>query len=377
MSTGHLLANLVRFGRLLRGAGLAIGADRMQTGLRAVQLVDLRRTDDVYGALRAAWLDRPEQQQLFDQAFRLLWGNPRQPRTLDSGRVDAASDQAHRESGAPSLWSIGETERSCGTGTTGWSRREALTTRDFEQMSEQELREAQALLHQLRWQRRSLPSRRWRTDPRGSQVDRRATLQASLRTPDGPARLAWRRRRVLPPPLVLLCDVSGSMDGYARMLLHFAHALSHDGGRVHTFVFGTRLTNITRQLNCRDVDTALGRVGSTVADWSAGTSIGDSLHVFNRDWSRRVLSRGAVVLLISDGLDRGDPVRLEQAMARLHRSCRRLIWLNPLLRYADFQPRARGMRTMLPHVDELRAVHNLASLQQLSRVLEATPRMLT
>jgi len=221
------------------------------------------------------------------------------------------------------------------------------------------------------------PTRRFAPDPRGARADMRATLRAALRS-GGIVELRRKSRRMRPPPLVVLCDISGSMSRYSRMFLHFMHAITNDRDRVFTFVFGTRLTNITRYLRFKDVDLALDKVAEAVADWSGGTRIGHCLVDFNLYWSRRVLGQGAVVILITDGLDRDVGVGLAHEMDRLHRSCRRLIWLNPLLRYEGFEPKSLGMRAMLPHVDEFRPVHNLDSLENLVTVLSApAPRRLT
>jgi uncharacterized protein with von Willebrand factor type A (vWA) domain len=213
-----------------------------------------------------------------------------------------------------------------------------------------------------------LPTRRFRPDPLGARIDMRATLRAALRSADSiPLRRRSARRRH--PPLVILCDISGSMSRYSRLILHFMHAVTNDRDRVHTFLFGTRLTNITRQLRHRDIDVALEKVGASVEDWSGGTRIGRCLAEFNNQWSRRVLGQGAVVLFISDGLDRDGGEGLAKEMERLHKSCRRLIWLNPLLRYEAYEPRSLGARSIMPHVDEFRPVHNLESLADLTRVL--------
>jgi uncharacterized protein with von Willebrand factor type A (vWA) domain len=215
------------------------------------------------------------------------------------------------------------------------------------------------------------PTRRYQPSPSGRRIDLRATLRQSVRAGGHLLALERRKPRRRPPPLVVLCDISGSMGRYSRMLLHFLHAVTNDRDRVHSFLFGTRLTNITRQLRTRDIDLALDRVGQAVQDWSGGTRIGAALHEFNRVWSRRVLGQGAVVLLITDGLDRDAGDGLGHEMERLHQSCRRLVWLNPLLRWDGFAPKSSGIRAMLPHVDEFRPVHNLASLAALASALSA------
>jgi uncharacterized protein with von Willebrand factor type A (vWA) domain len=208
-------------------------------------------------------------------------------------------------------------------------------------------------------------TRRFRADPHGRRADPRAMMRSALRTGGDLIVPKFRSPREVHPPLVVLADISGSMSQYTRIFLHFLHALVEKRRRVHTFVFGTRLTNLTRQMRHRDPDEALAEASKAVKDWSGGTRIGDALHEFNRLWSRRVLSQGAVVLLITDGLERDDISGLSREMERLHKSCRRLIWLNPLLRFDGFEPRARGVRAMLPHVDELRPVHNLSALSDL------------
>ena len=236
-----------------------------------------------------------------------------------------------------------------------WSDREVLRSRDFEQMSAAELAEAKAAIASLKLAVPPAPTRRYRPHPRGSLVDMRATLRRSLRQGAGEVLLVRRRRLGKPAPIVVLCDISGSMSRYSRVLLHFAHALTRDRTRVSSFVFGTRLTNISRQLRDRDVDAAVERASEEVEDWSGGTRIGQCLDRFNREWSRRVCGQGAVVLFISDGLDRDAGEGVGPQVERLRKSCRRLVWLNPLLRYEGFAPKAAGIRALLPHVDEFPA----------------------
>ena len=236
-------------------------------------------------------------------------------------------------------------------------------------MSADEVRAARQEVRRMRLSVNEIPTRRHRSAVSGERPDMRATLRAARRSGSDFIRLMKRRRRTRPPSLVVLCDISGSMDRYARMLLHFLHALTNDRDRVFTFLFGTRLTNVTRHLRGHDVDAALARVGGAVEDWAGGTRIGHCLHGFNREWGRRTLGQGAVVLLITDGLDRDDGASLAVEMERLHKSCRRLIWLNPLLRYEDFEPRSIGARAIMPHVDEFRPIHNLDSLRALTGVL--------
>jgi uncharacterized protein with von Willebrand factor type A (vWA) domain len=253
-----------------------------------------------------------------------------------------------------------------------YSADEVLRTRDFDQMSAEELARARALVRGITLGVRPLVTRRTRPAARGP-IDPARTLRRALRR--GGALLELRRRARIerPPAVVVLCDISGSMGRYAEMLLRFVHALLAERGRGHAFLFATRLTNATRALRHRDVDDALARCGREVTDWASGTRLGACLHEFNRAWSRRVLAAGAVVLLVTDGLDRDDTTGLPAEVARLRRSCRRLVWLNPLLRYAGFEPRAAGVRALLPNVDEHRPVHDLASLEALARALAAPP----
>ncbi|HEY6004025.1 MAG TPA: VWA domain-containing protein, partial [Anaeromyxobacter sp.] len=250
-----------------------------------------------------------------------------------------------------------------------WSDREVLRTKDFEQMSAAELREAEKAVSALRLPLPDLKTRRLVRDPRGERVDPRASLRAALRTGPDAIPLRWRSRRTRPPLVAALCDVSGSMSRYARVVLRFLHALARDRPSVHAFTFGTRLTNVTRQLRFRDPDAALAAVGRAVQDWDGGTRIGAALREFNLRWSRRLLAQGALVLVVTDGLDRDAGHGLAEEMRRLHSSCRRLVWLNPLLRFEGFEPRAAGIRAMLPHVDEMRPVHDLESLAQLAAAL--------
>src|SRR5690606_35240861 len=254
-----------------------------------------------------------------------------------------------------------------------FSADERLRQMDFEQMSAEEAARARRAIARLELPVEPIASRRTRSDPRGRMPDWRTTMRGALRSGGEIRGLSFRARRTRWPNLVVLCDISGSMSSYSRMLLHFVHAAANAKGagwaEVHAFTFGTRLTNVTRHLRHRDVDAALAAAGREASDWEGGTRIGVCLHTFNRDWLRRVMGSGAVVLLITDGLDRDDPDRLQREMQRLQLSARRLIWLNPLLRWEGFAPRAGGVRAMLPHVDSFVPCHNLASLEDLAQVL--------
>ena len=253
----------------------------------------------------------------------------------------------------------------------GTSAVEVFRTLDFEKMSEKEITEAKKAIKELVLPIAERKTRHLVSSNRGPMVDLRSTMRTSLRTGGAVIQLKYRKLQERPPPLVVVCDVSGSMTRYSQLLLHFAYALTNGRERVHSFVFGTRLTNISKYLVERDADVALEAAQAAVKDWSGGTRIGACLRSFNHEWSRRVLGQGAVVILITDGLDRDGGGSLGEEMERMHKSCRRLIWLNPLLRYSEFEPKALGVKAMLPHVDEFRPVHNLASVAELAEVLSA------
>jgi hypothetical protein len=379
-----LLANLMHFARTLRAAGLPVGPGKVIDAVQAVRTIGITDRRDFYWTLHAVLVNRPDQRLIFDQAFHVFWRNPELlkkmmglvlPEMRIEGEADRGAEMARRLAEAlhpnreqePQETEEVETEIDA---VMTFSDREQLRQMDFEKMSIEELARARAAIARLRLPVEDVPTRRFAPDRRGTRADLRATMRAALRG-GGLVELKRKRRRRRPPPLVVLCDISGSMSRYSRIFLHFMHAVTNDRDRVHTFVFGTRLTNITRYLRYRDVDLALERVGDAVADWSGGTRIGHSMAEFNRLWSRRLLGQGAIVLLITDGLDRDAGAGLAGEMDRLHRSCRRLIWLNPLLRYEGFEPRSLGMRAMMPHVDEFRPVHNLESLEALIEALSA------
>jgi uncharacterized protein with von Willebrand factor type A (vWA) domain len=358
-----------------------VGPDRVIDALRALEIAGVGNREDFYWALASVFLSRREQFDVFDQAFHVFWRNPQllervmalllprvrgraTERPLSSRVADPLAPKPRREPGSRETPPEIQLDA-----TLTFSERELLHKADFESMTVEELAQAKRLIAGLRLPIPEVRTRRLRPDPHGPRVDLRGTLRASVRGSADLIPLERRSPQRRHPPLVVLCDISGSMSRYSRMFLHFLHAITNDRDRVHTFVFGTRLTNITRHLRHRDVDIALSAVAQAVADWSGGTRIGASLRAFNLRWSRRVLGQNAVVLLISDGLDRDAGADLDEAMDRLHRSCRKLIWLNPLLRYEGFQPVATGVRLMLPHVDEFLPAHNLDSLVDLARAL--------
>ena len=371
----RLLTHLARFARALRRVGLPMSPEKLVNAVLAVEAVGIARRSDLYWALHAVFVNRPDQREFFDQVFFLYW---RSPGTLEGGSGDnppkgsgwqpisrRVAEALLRDSGQGRE----QAAESVFDASLTWSSRERLKFKDFEEMSGKELAEAQAAVRRMAPPVKPIPGRRFQTHPGGTRIDMRKTLRASMRTGPDTIPLVRRRRRTRPPSFVVLCDISGSMSTYSRVFLHFAHGLGQRYRRVSTFLFATRLTNVSRCLRDRDPDRALSAVGRLAQDWEGGTRIGQCLHEFNRDWSRRVLAQAPTVLLVSDGLDRDAGEGLTREIERLHKSCRTLIWLNPLLRYDRFQPLAAGIKAILPHVDELRPVHNLESVAGLAAVL--------
>src|SRR5580658_2451322 len=382
--SGRLVENVMHFARALRAAGLPIGPGKVLAAIEALGAVGIADRQDFYWTLHAVFVNRRDQRELFDQAFHIFWRNPqlleKNPgNMLPTIRSDEPMEEMSRRLAEALHPGDGKTreepepEKIELDAVMTFSDREKLQRMDFEKMSGEELRQARAALRRLTLPLAEAPIRRFTLDPRGERADMRASLRAQLRS-TGVIALKRKRRQKRPPPLVVLCDISGSMSRYSRLFIQFMHAVTNDRDRVSTFLFGTRLTSITRYLRQKDVDVALDRVAAAVEDWSGGTRIGQSLAEFNRRWSRRVLGQGAVVLLITDGLDREGGQGIAQEMDRLHRSSRRLIWLNPLLRYEGFAPKSQGMRAILPHVDEFRPVHNLQSLEELVEALSRPGR---
>ena len=386
---GRLAENIMHFARVLRRSGLPVGPGAVIEAIRAVECAGFSRREDFYWTLHAAFVTRRDQRDLFDQAFHVFWRKPEfleqmmamlmpeLARTLDEQRPDPGRTRLANALFDDRELPERDVEREPNVeidATMTFSDREVLRKMDFEQMTAEEETRARAAIARMRLSRPRVATRRFRPEAHGRRVDMRATMRANLRSGGEIALLKRKQRARRAPPLVVLCDISGSMSGYSRMVLHFLHAVTNDADRVSSFLFGTRLTNITRYLRTRDVDDAVAKVSDAIEDWSGGTRIGSCLHEFNRHWSRRVLAQGAHVLLITDGLDREQDGRLEAEMERLHRSCRRLVWLNPLLRFDGFQAKASGIRAMLPHVDEFRPVHNLESLETLIEALgDQTP----
>jgi uncharacterized protein len=373
-----LAANVAHFVRLLRRTGFALGPGDTLDAQRAVAAIDILRKEQFHAALSAVLVRDRVDRELFDEAFRLFWRDPMgadsalalllpQVRTPTTRTISRRLSEAWRPP-APSQPREAQEPPRVDT-FLAYSPDEVLRTRDFDQMSADELARARALIARLDTRVRMMPTRRTRAASTGRHLDPARTLRDALRRGGELGRLRWQRRIERPPAVVALCDISGSMGRYSEMLLRFFHTLIAHRHRGHVFVFATHLSNITRSLRHRDVDRALARVGDEVTDWASGTRLGACLREFNLVWSRRVLAQGAVVLLVSDGLDRDDTEVLRVEAARLKRSCRRLIWLNPLLRYAGFEPKAGGIRALLPNVDEHRPVHDLESLDALARAL--------
>jgi uncharacterized protein with von Willebrand factor type A (vWA) domain len=379
-----LPSRLVRLARLLRMQGMATGTGTLVRAVEALALTDVTDRLEVYWTLRAVFVHAPEEIASFDLAFGHVWRGTRGARAFPAADApDARENESEAErlategkGGIPRDVVVGNAESGsvAGAAEPGYSPDEVLRKKDFGEMTADELTAARRMVARIHVALAPLPTRRFRSDPHGERVDPRATLRASVRAGPSWIPLRFRGRRIRPRPVLALCDISGSMRAYAPMILQFLHALTCGRDHVHTFLFGTRLTNATPYLRRRHGAEAMRRLGDAVMDWEGGTRIGPSLAAFNRAWGRRLLGRNAVVLLITDGLDRAEGEELEPAMRRLRASCGRLIWLNPLLRFEDFEPLARGIRAILPHVDDLQSIHDVASLQSLAELLEDPAR---
>jgi uncharacterized protein len=382
-SQGRLAENILYFARALRVAGIPVGPGAVLDALEALGVAHVGARDDFYWTLHSVFVKRHEHTILFDQAFRIFFRK--------RGYIDKmiASMLPETQAGAPKAPPPGA-QRIQEALFSGLARdeeksevevdarltvsdREVLQSKDFAQMTAAEIAAAKEAISKLTLPLDEVRTRRMAASRRGHLIDIRRTLRASMKAGGAVIDLKYLGPRVKEPPIVALLDISGSMSEYTRLFLHFLHAVTDARKRVSTFLFGTRLTNVTRAIRQRDPDEALAACSADVADWSGGTRIASSLHLFNKQWARRVLSQGAVVLLITDGLERDADDTLSFEMDRLHRSCRRLIWLNPLLRFDGFEARAKGVRTMLPHVDELRPIHNLQSMAELVRALSSAP----
>lgn len=362
-----IVRQVVTFGRCLREAGLEVGPARLQDALTGLSQVEVGRRDDVYWTLRTTLVTRPEELETFDRAFRAWF--MRIPTLPDARRkqppVRRVREKNERREGAGE----GEPDAAEETSEVGWSAHELLRRKDFAAMTPDELARLRVLLRAVALRRPVRRSRRLRPHHRGDVVDLRRLARRSLGTGGDPVERAFRRRTQVPRKLVVLCDVSGSMERYTRALLLFLHAVVGSGRGVEVFAFGTRLTRLTAELRLRDPDVALERASAAIADWSGGTRIGASLGDLHRTHGRR-LGRGAAVVILSDGWDRGEPEVLAAEMARLRRSAHRVIWLNPLKAAPGYAPLARGMAAALPHADHFLAGHSLRSLAELADLLE-------
>ena len=383
---GRLAQNIMNFGRILRAAGLPIGSGQIIKATEAVAEIGITDREIFYWTLHAVYVTRIDQREIFDQAFHIFWKNPHllermmqmvlptfktnQPDQRDEEVIRRVSDalKEEREQEKQNQDKVEEQEIDLDA-TMTFSNQEILQEMDFEKMTVVELEAAKSAISHLQMPLKEIPSRRYTMNSSRGIIDLRGTLRASMKRAGDDIPLKYKTIRTKPPALVALCDISGSMTRYSRMLLHFMHTLTNARSEVFTFLFGTRLTNVTRYLRNKDVDESLEKASQAVNDWSGGTRIGECLHDFNYNWARRVLSRGSIVLLISDGLDRDSGVGLSKEVDKIKRSCNRLIWLNPLLRFDQFSPRSMGVRAILPNVHEFRPVHSLNSLRELAQAL--------
>jgi hypothetical protein len=381
---GRLAENIVYFARALRAAGMPVGPGAVLDALEALSVARVGTRDDFYWTLHAVFVKRHEHTILFDQAFRIFFRKRGYIEKLIASMIPQTLEPAAK-SPAPGAQRIQEAlfsglnERAADQSEIDIdarltvSDREVLQKKDFAQMTAAEIAAAKDAIARLTLPLDEVRTRRLAQNRRGHLIDIRRTLRASMKAGGAVIDLKYLGPRVKEPPIVALLDISGSMSEYTRLFLHFLHAVTDARKRVTTFLFGTRLTNVTRAIRQRDPDEALAACSVNVADWSGGTRIASSLRSFNKQWARRVLGQGAVVLLITDGLERDADDSLAFEIDRLHRSCRRLIWLNPLLRFHAFEARAKGVQTILPHVDELRPIHNLDSMKELVRALSGAP----
>ena len=376
---GHLLHNLLLFGRVLRRLGLDVHAGRMLEVVSVLEYTGVHRKGDFRDALRTLLVHRQQDLALFDEAFQVFWrppksdwttmdlralGEERRYRQPQVGPPPPGTDAEEGDAGDED--SAGKVDRVDLTQT--YSRREVLRVKDFAEYTQEEFAQAQEMIAELNWDLGVRNTRRW-VPGRGPALDLRRLVRQNMKYGGELLELPRRRRKDKPRPLVLIADVSGSMERYTRMLLHFIHVLAMGPDQVEAFLFATRLTRVTGHLARRGIDEAVKEVSQAVPDWAGGTRIGEVLKVFNFRWARRVLGWGSAVLIISDGWDRGEPDLLRQEIARLQRSCHRLIWLNPLLGSSTYEPLTRGMQAALPYVDDHLPVHNLASLESLARHL--------
>lgn len=377
---GHLLRNMLLFGRLLRAVGVSITPTQILDLVEALEYVDIRRRQDFKDSARTILVSKHEHIPLFDRAFDMFWRAREKDalREMELGQLLKKQPQKQEEEiierqPAPQQGADSperEQEEPLPDKVFTYSEREVLRRKDFAELTPDELQEVKRMMQSMRWRLEQRRTRRKSRAARGAYLDMRRTMRQNLRFGGQPLLLSWQRRKQKRRPLVVICDISGSMERYSRVLLKFIYVISNGLENVEAFVFSTRLTRITRQLRQRDIDDALDQITASVQDWAGGTRIGEALKTFNYEWGRRVLGQGAIVLIISDGWDRGDINLLRREMARLQLSSQRLIWLNPLLGSESYEPLTRGIQAALPHIDDFLPVHNLTSLEQLGNLLE-------
>ena len=369
MPANPVVRHIVTFGRVLREVGIEVGPGRVADALRGLDSVGLERQDDVYWTLRQTLVSRPEDLESFDIAFN-TWFLGAEVTPLQS-RMAEQKQGERRKGGEPGPGpEIDGGETSVG----GWNAEELLRTKDFGAMTADELAQASKLIRKIAAARPRRRTRRLRPDSKGTALDVRGLVRASLSTGGDPVERAFRSRGDAPRKLVLILDVSGSMDAYARAMLLYMHAARGAGSRVEAFAFGTRLTRLTPELGSRDPETAFAAAAARVIDWSGGTRIGESLKAYNDEWGRRALTRGAVVVILSDGWELGDTQLVGREMERLARQAFAVVWVNPLKGHPEYEPQAGGMRAALPYVDRFLPGHNVASLEALGTVLGGIER---
>ncbi|MDQ7025141.1 MAG: VWA domain-containing protein [Anaerolineae bacterium] len=374
---GQLLHNLLLFGRVCRALGMNVTPNRMMEVARALEHIELGNKIDFYHTLRTFMVTHPKEFDYYDEAFDIFWRRPTDEwTTLDLRPFESERLQKKKKFVPPSNSSPSDDDTQpqdvdpmLTAVVATYSQQESLRYRDFAEMTVQELEMAKRIMERLPESLGTRKTRRYKRG-KGRQIDLRRTLRESMRRGGDVLHLPTRTPNEKPRPVVLICDISGSMERYTRVLLHFLHTMAVGMTQVESFVFSTQLTRITRQIRQKSVDEALAEVGRTVKQWGGGTNTGESLHSFNYDWSRRVLGRGAIVMMITDGWDRGDRELLEHEVARLGRSCERLIWLNPLLDSPDYEPLTRGAQAILPYIDDFLPIRNLANLEAIIKALQ-------
>ena len=381
--------NVLYFARVLRSAGIPIGSGRILEAIEAINKIGLADKSIFYWALHSVFVHKNEHREIFDQTFKIFWKNPRllekmmqlalprlntgTPETSDSDINRRVQEAFNTDNISEDNYVDASTEDELEfDAVMTYSESELLQGMDFEQMSSDEINKAKKVIAQMNLSIPQVKSRRFKSSSLRRKIDLRQSLKGANKFCGEYIPLRYKSRKDKNPPIIAICDVSGSMSRYSRMLLHFMHVLTTLRNDVHTFLFGTRLTNVTRFLRFKDVDEALAATSSAVEDWSGGTRIGDCLKEFNFNWSRRVLGPGAIVLFITDGLDRGGGIGLSKQIKMIQKSSKRLIWLNPLLRYEEFAPKPTGVKAILPHVDEFRPIHSLESMDQLVNALSET-----